>query len=188
MVRGFSRFVLFLFVGLSGAPTRNSPERVCDTMDLFQKKWEPPRFSFSQIQGTAKYLLPPPPPPREQEGKSSEGNSGSIQPYGRYENAGRSSKTISTIATRQPVRVLFREEGRYGGGRYFHFHCHRPSGPENSQKKSEKQGLFEALQRSHQNTPKFTWSQLGPFFVPACPPLTAINGHERLLTAIVVFE
>ena len=23
----------------------------------------------------------------------------------------------------------------------------------------------------------FTWPQLGPFFVPACPPLTAINGH-----------
>ena len=22
-----------------------------------------------------------------------------------------------------------------------------------------------------------TWPQLGPFFVPACPPLTAINGH-----------
>ena len=22
----------------------------------------------------------------------------------------------------------------------------------------------------------FTWPQLGPFFVPACPPLTAING------------
>ena len=28
-----------------------------------------------------------------------------------------------------------------------------------------------------------TWPQLGPFFVPACPPLTAINGHWRLLTA-----
>ena len=24
---------------------------------------------------------------------------------------------------------------------------------------------------------RFTWPQLGPFFVPACPPLTAINGH-----------
>ena len=23
----------------------------------------------------------------------------------------------------------------------------------------------------------FTWPQLGPFFVPACPPLTAINGY-----------
>ena len=23
----------------------------------------------------------------------------------------------------------------------------------------------------------FTWPQLGPFLVPACPPLTAINGH-----------
>ena len=24
---------------------------------------------------------------------------------------------------------------------------------------------------------KITWPQLGPFFVPACPPLTAINGY-----------
>ena len=32
MVQGFSRFVLFLFLGLSGAPTRNSPERVRATI------------------------------------------------------------------------------------------------------------------------------------------------------------
>ena len=44
MVRGFSRFVLFLF-GLSRAPTRNSPERVRDTIWTFpEKKWETPRF------------------------------------------------------------------------------------------------------------------------------------------------
>ena len=29
-----------------------------------------------------------------------------------------------------------------------------------------------------------TRPQWGPFFVPARPPLTAINGHERPLTAI----
>ena len=32
MVRGVSRFVLFLFLGLLRAPTRNSPERVRDTI------------------------------------------------------------------------------------------------------------------------------------------------------------
>ena len=47
MVRGFSRFVLFLFLGLSRAPTRNSPERVCDTIWTFPEKsgtppvWKP---------------------------------------------------------------------------------------------------------------------------------------------------
>ena len=46
MVRGFSRFVLFLFLGLLRAPTRNSPERVRPrhNLDLSQKKWEPPGF------------------------------------------------------------------------------------------------------------------------------------------------
>ena len=54
MVRGFSRFVLFLFLGLLRAPTRNSPERVRDTIWTFPEKsgkhpgLEPPRFSFSQ--------------------------------------------------------------------------------------------------------------------------------------------
>ena len=55
MVWGFSRFVLFLFLGLLRAPTRNSPERVCDTIWIFPKKsgkppgLETPRFSFSQL-------------------------------------------------------------------------------------------------------------------------------------------
>ena len=55
MVRGFSRFVLFLFLGLLRAPTRNSPERVCDTIWTFPEKsgkhpgLETPRFSFSQF-------------------------------------------------------------------------------------------------------------------------------------------
>ena len=56
MVRGFSRFALFLFLGLLRAPTRNSPERVRDTIWTFPKKsgkrpgLETPRFSFSQVQ------------------------------------------------------------------------------------------------------------------------------------------
>ena len=54
MVRGFSRFALFLFLGLLRAPTRNSPERVRDTIWTFPEKsgkhpgLETPRFSFSQ--------------------------------------------------------------------------------------------------------------------------------------------
>ena len=54
MVRGFSRFVLFLFLGLLRAPTNNSPERVRDTICTFPEKsgkhpgLETPRFSFSQ--------------------------------------------------------------------------------------------------------------------------------------------
>ena len=52
--RGFSRFVLFLFLSLLRAPTRNSPERVRDTIWTFPEKsgkhpgLETPRFSFSQ--------------------------------------------------------------------------------------------------------------------------------------------
>ena len=54
MVRGFSRFVLFLFLSLLRAPTRNSPERVRDTIRTIPEKsgkhpgLETPRFSFSQ--------------------------------------------------------------------------------------------------------------------------------------------
>ena len=54
MVRGFSRFVFFLFLGLLRAPTTNSPERVRDTIWTFPEKsgkppgLETPRFSFSQ--------------------------------------------------------------------------------------------------------------------------------------------
>ena len=54
MVRGLSRFVLFLFLGLLRAHTRNSPERVRDTIWTFPEKsgkhpgLETPRFSFSQ--------------------------------------------------------------------------------------------------------------------------------------------
>ena len=57
MVRGFSRFVLFLCLGLLRAPTRNSPERVRDTIRTCPEKsgkhpgLETPRFSFSQLKG-----------------------------------------------------------------------------------------------------------------------------------------
>ena len=57
MVRGFSRFVPFLFLGLLRAPTRNSPERVRDTIWTFPEKsgkhpgLETPRLSFSQHPG-----------------------------------------------------------------------------------------------------------------------------------------
>ena len=59
MVRGFSRFVLVHFLGLLRAPTRNSPERVRDTIWTFPEKsgkppgLETPRFSFSQLCGLA---------------------------------------------------------------------------------------------------------------------------------------
>ena len=55
MVRGFSRFVLFLFIGLLRASTRNSPGRVRDAIWTFpEKSGKPPglethRFSFSQF-------------------------------------------------------------------------------------------------------------------------------------------
>ena len=43
MVRGFSRFVPFLFLGLLRAPMRNSPERVRDTSRTFpEKSGKPP--------------------------------------------------------------------------------------------------------------------------------------------------
>ena len=54
MVRGFSRFVPFLVLGLLRAPTRNSPERVRDTIWTFpETSGKPPgletsRLSFSQ--------------------------------------------------------------------------------------------------------------------------------------------
>ena len=45
--------------------------------------------------------------PESQEGKSSDRNSGSIQPYGRYGNAGKTGKTISTITILWPVKAIF---------------------------------------------------------------------------------
>ena len=63
MVRGFSRFVLFLFLSLLRAPTRNSPERVRDTIWTFPEKsgkhpgLETPRFSFSQKQARKSFAI-----------------------------------------------------------------------------------------------------------------------------------
>ena len=45
--------------------------------------------------------------PESKKRKSSEGNSGSIHPYGRYGNAGKTSKSISTIAILWPVKATF---------------------------------------------------------------------------------
>ena len=55
MVRGFSRFISFPSLALLRAATRNSPERVRDTIWTFPEKsgkppgLETPRFSFSQL-------------------------------------------------------------------------------------------------------------------------------------------
>ena len=63
MVWGFSRFALFLFLGLLRAPTRNSPERVRDTIRTFPEKsgkhpgLETPRFSFSQRKRMRKKII-----------------------------------------------------------------------------------------------------------------------------------
>ena len=45
--------------------------------------------------------------PESKKRKSSEANSGSIHPYGRYENAVKTRKTISTIAILRPVKAIF---------------------------------------------------------------------------------
>ena len=45
--------------------------------------------------------------PERKKRKSSEANSGSIHPYGRYENAVKTRKTISTIAILWPVKAIF---------------------------------------------------------------------------------
>ena len=53
---GISRFVPFLFFGLLRAPTRNSPERVCDTLWTFPEKvgdpsvWKPPALASLNLQ------------------------------------------------------------------------------------------------------------------------------------------
>ena len=45
--------------------------------------------------------------PESEKKKSSEANSGSIHPYGRYGNAVKTRRTISTIAILWPVRAIF---------------------------------------------------------------------------------
>ena len=61
-LRGFSQFVLFRFLGLLTAPTRNSPERVRDTIWTFPEKsgkppgLETPRLSCSQCTASQQNL------------------------------------------------------------------------------------------------------------------------------------
>ena len=45
--------------------------------------------------------------PESKKRKSSEANSGSIHPYGRYGSAVKTRKTISTIAILWPVKAIF---------------------------------------------------------------------------------
>ena len=45
--------------------------------------------------------------PESNKGKSSQANSGSIHPYGRYGNAVKTRKTISTIAILRLVKAIF---------------------------------------------------------------------------------
>ena len=44
--------------------------------------------------------------PESKKRKPIEGNSGSIQPYGRYGNAGKTGKIISAIAIIWPVKAI----------------------------------------------------------------------------------
>ena len=61
--------------------------------------------------------------PESKKRKSSERIFGAIDPHGRYGNAWKTSKTISTIAILWPVKAIF-EKGRCGGGGYFRFPCY----------------------------------------------------------------
>ena len=68
MVRGFSRFVPFLFLGLLREPTRNSTERVRDTIRTFPQKKKretpgfgnPPVYFLSRQEGSLQQGLPQP--------------------------------------------------------------------------------------------------------------------------------
>ena len=50
------------------------------------------------------------PLPESKKRKSSEARSGSIHPYGRYGNAVKTRKTISTIAILWPVKAIFEKK------------------------------------------------------------------------------
>ena len=62
---GFSRLVLFLFLGLLSAPTRNSPERVRDTIWTIPEKsgkhpgLETPRSAFNPSLASSRHCAPP---------------------------------------------------------------------------------------------------------------------------------
>ena len=69
--------------------------------------------------------------PDSKKRKSSEGNPGSIHPYGRCVNAGKTGKTHVYHSDSLACQAHFREEGSYGGGRYFHFPCYSRADPNN---------------------------------------------------------
>ena len=79
-----------------------------------------------QILRAEKYL---PPPPRAQEKKSSEAKSGSIHPYGRYGNAVKTRKTISTIAILWSVKTIFEKRAATVEVDTFVSPCCGPFGP-----------------------------------------------------------
>ena len=59
---GIFLICLFLFLGLLTAPTRNSPDRVCDTIQTFpEKSWKPPMVGF-RIFGGPNFPSRPPEP------------------------------------------------------------------------------------------------------------------------------
>ena len=62
--------------------------------------------------------------PESKKRKSSEANPDSIHPYGRYANAVETRKNHIYHSDSLACQGHFREESRYGGGRYFDFPCH----------------------------------------------------------------
>ena len=60
LVRGFSRFVLSLFLGLSTAPTRSSLERVRDTIRAFpEKSGKPPGLASLKLEKAKQEIIKP---------------------------------------------------------------------------------------------------------------------------------
>ena len=56
--RGFSRFVLFLFLGLLTAPTRNSPDKVRDTIWTFpEKSGKPPGLASPKFLAIVRFAI-----------------------------------------------------------------------------------------------------------------------------------
>ena len=106
------------------APLKNCPESVSEVSghfrDTFWTLWSPgPRARAAAQALMDHYVLVSSSHqhwemrniyhhhPESKKRKSSEANSGSIHPYGRYENAVKTRKTISTIAILWPVKAIF---------------------------------------------------------------------------------
>ena len=66
--------------------------------------------------------------PESKKRNSSEGHSCSIQAYGKYELLKKQQNHIYHSSDSLACKGHFREEGRYGGGRYFHVLCVRDPG------------------------------------------------------------